>query len=122
MKIPGPDHPIAIEPANARVIVRFAGQCVADSTRALALKEAALPLVYYFPREDVELSLLERTTHSTHCPYKGDAAYFSLRIAGRQSLDAAWSYETPFPAIARIRNHLAFYPDRVGGIEVQPLS
>jgi uncharacterized protein (DUF427 family) len=117
MKIPGPDHPIAIEPNPKRVRVLFNGRVVAETTRALTLKEASLPPVQYVPREDADMALFARTSHTTHCPYKGDAAYYSLTVNGRMAEDAVWTYEAPYPAVASIKDHLAFYPDRVDRIE-----
>lgn len=114
--IPGPDHPITIEAHSARVVVTVAGRVVADSRRALTLREADYPPVHYIPRGDVDMTLLEPTAHATHCPYKGDASYFSILIGGARSVDAAWSYEHPHAAVAAIRDHLAFYPDRVDAI------
>ena len=121
MKNPGPDYPIAIAPARSRVTVYFGDARVADSTRALQLNEAKLPVVYYIPRDDVDMSLLERTVHSTHCPYKGDAAYYSICCGVNRSENAIWTYEAPFPAVAVIKDHLAFYPNRVSSVEVRPL-
>lgn len=117
MKLPGPDHPITIAPSDKRVRVRFAGKMVADTTRALTLKEAGYPPVYYIPRADADMSLLKATGHSTHCPYKGDANYFTISAGGRDADNAVWSYQQPFPAMAEIKDHLAFYPNRVDGIE-----
>jgi uncharacterized protein (DUF427 family) len=117
MKLPGPDHPITIEPNARRVRVTFNGRVVADTHRALTLKETTLRPVQYIPREDVDMSLFARTAHSTHCPYKGDAAYYSLKVDGRSSENAVWTYDTPFPAMAQIKEYLAFYPDRVDAIE-----
>ena len=117
MKLPGPDHPITIAPNNNRVRVSFAGHVIADTTRALTLREASYKPVQYIPRADVNMSLLVRTDHRTHCPYKGDASYFTIKAAGRNVENAAWSYERPFPAMAEISEHLAFYPDRVDRIE-----
>jgi uncharacterized protein (DUF427 family) len=114
--IPGPDHPITIEPASRRVVVTVAGKTVADTMRALVLKEAAYPPVFYIPREDADMSLLHRTEHSTHCPYKGDASYYSIPAGGARSTNAVWTYETPHEAVSRIKEHLAFYPDRVDAI------
>jgi len=116
MKIPGPDHPIAIAPHPRRVRVVFNGRTVADTTRALALREASYPPVFYIPREDTEMTLFERTPHATHCPYKGDASYYSIRVGDKVAKDAIWSYETPFPAMAEIGGRLAFYPNRVDAI------
>ncbi len=117
MKTPGPDHPIAIEPNPRKVRVTFAGRLVAETTRALTLREAALPPVLYIPREDAEMALLRPSPHRTHCPYKGDASYFSIEAGERVSADAAWSYEAPYPAMTAIAGHLAFYPGRVDAIE-----
>ena len=118
MKQPGPDHPITISREGKRVRVQFAGKTVADTARALTLKEASYPPVYYVPRADADMALLTRTAHSTHCPYKGDASYFTISGDGRTADNAVWSYETPFPAVAEIKDHLAFYPNKVDGIEV----
>jgi uncharacterized protein (DUF427 family) len=117
MKLPGPDHPITIAPNPKRVRVTFNGHVVADSTRALTLRETSLRPVQYIPRDDVDMRLLVRSTHATHCPYKGDAAHYSLRVDGRSAEKAAWTYETPYPAMAAIKDHLAFYPDRVDRID-----
>lgn len=118
MKQPGPDHPIAIEPNGARVRVRFGNRIIADTAKALALREANYPVVYYVPRADAEMSLLTATSHSTHCPYKGDANYFTISAGGRSAENAVWSYEQPYPAVAAIKEYLAFYPNRVDAIEV----
>jgi uncharacterized protein (DUF427 family) len=118
MKQPGPDHPIAITPEPRRVRVTFGGETVVDTTRALRLQEASYPVVLYVPREDASMVLLAPSTRQTHCPYKGDASYFSIDAGGKRAPDAVWSYETPFPAMASIAGHLAFYPDRVDAIEV----
>jgi uncharacterized protein (DUF427 family) len=127
MKLPGPDHPITIEPNHKRVRVVFNGRVVADTTRALTLKEASLRPVHYIPRADADMALFVRTAQSTHCPYKGDAAYYSLSVDGRTAENAVWTYETPFPAMAAITEYLAFYPARVDRIEevgahVEPAS
>lgn len=113
VKIPGPDHPIAIAPSPKRVVVKVAGRVVADTRRALSLKEASYPAVNYIPREDVDMTLLERSTHSTYCPYKGDCSYFSIPLGGETARNAVWSYEAPYAAVAEIKDRLAFYPDRV---------
>lgn len=117
MKVPGPDHPITVEPNPKRVRVTFAGRVVADTRRALTLREAGYAPVEYIPRADIDMALLEPTEHTTHCPYKGDASYFTLEAGGRTAENAAWSYEAPYPAVGEIRDHLAFYPRRVDGIE-----
>jgi uncharacterized protein (DUF427 family) len=117
-KSPGPDHPIAISPAEGKIRVMVAGRIVAESTRALRLEEKGYPPVHYLPRSDVDMSLLVRTKRYTHCPYKGDCSYFSIPIGGAESEDAVWTYETPYAAVASIREYLAFYPSRVDSIEV----
>jgi uncharacterized protein (DUF427 family) len=113
MKVPGPDHPIAITPNPNRVRVTFNGRVIADTTHALILKEASYPPVIYVPRADADMAVLARTDHGSHCPYKGDASYFTISVDGERADNAVWSYETPFPAMAAIAGHLAFYPDRV---------
>ena len=118
MKLPGPDHPITITPNPRCVRVVFAGEVVAETTRALTLREASYPPVQYIPREDARMAMLARTDRSTHCPYKGDASYYTVDPGkGRRAENAVWSYESPCPAMAQIAGHLAFYPDRVDAIE-----
>jgi uncharacterized protein (DUF427 family) len=117
IKIPGPDHPIAIERNPNRVVVRVAGRVVADTSEALTLREASYPAIQYVPRKDVNMMLLERTEHATYCPYKGDCAYFSIPLGGDRSTNAVWTYEAPYEAVSPIKDHLAFYPDRVDAIE-----
>jgi len=120
VKIPGPDHPIAIASNPKRVVVSAAGRIVADTRKALTLRESAYRPVQYIPREDVDMSLLQRTDHATYCPYKGDCAYYSIPSGGERSINAVWTYEAPYAAVAAIKDHLAFYPDRVETIEEQP--
>jgi uncharacterized protein (DUF427 family) len=117
MKIPGPDHPITVTPNAKRVVVTFGGHVVADSRHALTLKESTYPAVQYIPREDVDMALLERTAHGSECPYKGHANYFSIRADGKVAENAVWTYETPYPAVGPIKEHIAFYPNRVDSIE-----
>jgi uncharacterized protein (DUF427 family) len=119
-KIPGPGHPITIEPAARRIIVKAGGQVIADSAHALVLQEASYPPVYYIPPSDAVMEALERTTHSSHCPYKGEASYFTIPAGGDRARNAVWSYEQPHAAVADIKDHLAFYPDRVDSIETLP--
>lgn len=118
MREPGPDHPITVEPTRGRVRVLLGGVIVAETTRALTLQEASYPPVQYIPRADAQMDLFVPSTHSTHCPYKGDASYLSLTAGGLAKRDAVWSYESPYPAVAQIAGHLAFYPDRVDAIEI----
>ena len=120
IKIPGPDHPITIERNRKRVVVSIGGTVLADSRDALILREAGYPAVQYIPRKDVDMTLLERTDHVTYCPYKGDCAYYSIPAGGDRSINAVWSYEEPYAAVAAIKGHVAFYLDRVGAIEERP--
>jgi uncharacterized protein (DUF427 family) len=119
IKVPGPDHPISIGRNPGRVVVSVAGQVIADTRNALTLREADYPSVQYIPREDVDLSQLERTYHATYCPYKGDCNYYSVPSGGKKSVNAVWTYEKPYPAVAQIKGHIAFYPDRVDEIAEQ---
>lgn len=116
-RIPGPDHPIAIVRNTHRVVVTVAGKVIADTRDALTLREASYPGVHYIPRDDVDMRQLERTSHSTYCPYKGECSYFSLPAGGTRSVNAVWSYEHPYECVEGIREHLAFYPGRVDSID-----
>ena len=122
LKIPGPDHPITIERNARRIVVAVAGRVVADTRAALTLREAGYKPVQYIPRKDVDTALLERTDHATYCPYKGDCAYYSIPLGGELSVNAVWTYEAPYGAAAAIKDHVAFYPDRVDTIEERPES
>ncbi len=113
IKTPGPDHPLTIEPHPGHVRITVAGRVVADTRRALTVREAAYPPVHYIPRADVDMALLRPTPHATYCPYKGDCGYFDIPLGGEGSANAVWTYDAPFPAVAALRGHLAFYPDRV---------
>src|SRR5467141_209130 len=106
IKIPGPDHPISIEPDTERVIGSVAGRVIADTREALTLCEAHYPAVPYIPRKDVDMTLLARTDRTTYCPYEGDAAYCSIPSSGERSIDAVWTYETPYAAVVGIKDHL----------------
>ena len=97
--------------------VRLGGEVIAETNRALTLREASYPPVQYIPREDAGMALLYRTAHATHCPYKGNASYFTIAAGGQRAENAAWSYEHPYPAVAQIAGYLAFYPHRVDAIE-----
>ncbi|TXH84757.1 MAG: DUF427 domain-containing protein [Rhizobium sp.] len=119
VKIPGPDHPITIEEKQAHVIVSVAGKVIADTHEALSLKEASYPAVLYIPRKDVDMAALQKTSHETYCPYKGECSYYSIPAGGERSVNAIWSYENPYPSVSRIKDHMAFYPDRVDLIDVK---
>jgi uncharacterized protein (DUF427 family) len=113
-KVPGPDHPITISPSHKRVRIRLGGDVIADTSEALDLKESTYPLVHYLPRNAVRMDRLVKTEHRTHCPYKGDASYFSIVAQdGTRVENAVWSYEAPFPAMREIAGYVAFYPNKV---------
>jgi uncharacterized protein (DUF427 family) len=122
MKVPGPDHPISIDSNPSHVVVTVGGKVIADTHNALTLREAAYPPVQYIPRRDVDMAALTRSEHTTYCPYKGDASYYSIPAGGDRSLNAVWTYETPFEAMAQIKDYVAFYPDRVGEITSEILA
>jgi len=113
MKIPGPDHPITVAANPKRVRVSVGGQVIAETAHALTLREASYPPVQYIPREDADPALLKRTDHTSYCPYKGDASYFSALAGDKVLENAIWTYETPYGAVKEIAGHLAFYPDKV---------
>ena len=113
MKTPGPDHPITIEPNPARVTVRVGDRVIADTTAALNLRESTYPAMPYIPLADVDQTVLRATDTSTYCPYKGDAAYYSLTLPDGELNDVIWTYPEPYPAVAGIAGYVAFYPDKV---------
>jgi uncharacterized protein (DUF427 family) len=117
IKLPSADHPITVKPNPKRVVVSVAGRVIADSRHVLTLREATYPAVHYIPRGDVDMTLLQRTDQATYCPYKGDCAYYSIPLGGARSANAVWTYEAPYAAVGEIKDHLAFYPDRVDAIE-----
>lgn len=119
-KTPDANHPISIVRNPNRVVVTVAGKVVADTTHALTLEEDDYPPVHYIPREAARMSLLEPAGHTSHSPYKGDASYFNIPSGGDRSTYAAWTYESPYPAVTAIKDHLAFHPDRVDSIEEHP--
>ena len=112
---------ITIAPNPNKVVVRLDGLVIADSRRALVMRAPGTPDVQYVPRADVDMTRLIRSESATHCPYKGDASYWSIRTGRRVVDDAVWSYEAPYPDVAAIAGHLAFYPDRVDAIEEHPV-
>jgi len=113
-----PEHRIETKRAEVRVQVIFNGEVIADSEDAIKMEENGYAPVFYLPRKDVKMERLSRTTHRTHCPFKGDASYFTLSN-GRTSENAVWSYEQPFDEVSLIKEGLAFYPDRVDSITVR---
>jgi uncharacterized protein (DUF427 family) len=111
--LPGPDHPITVEPNRAHITVTLEGKVIAETDRALELKEASYPAVQYIPLADVDPAVLTGSDHQTHCPFKGDASYYNLAVEGRTVENAVWTYRTPYDAVAQIADHVAFYPNQV---------
>jgi uncharacterized protein (DUF427 family) len=122
IKLPGPDHPITIEANPSRVTVSVAGRIIAHTRSALTLNEAGHAAVQYIPQKDVDMTLLKRTDHHTYCPYKGDCSYYSIPLGGERSVDAVWTYEAPYAAVAAIKDHVAFYADRVDAMDAHQES
>jgi uncharacterized protein (DUF427 family) len=122
IKTPGPDHPITIEPTPGRVVVGVDGVIIADTTAALTLQESTYPAVQYVPLADVKPEFLQRTETTTYCPFKGDAAYYSLTLPDGELTDVIWTYEQPHAAVAAIAGHVAFYTDRVEMVVVDEVS
>lgn len=110
-------HAIRIEKHPKRVTVTWNGSVVAETKQALVLKEGPLPPAYYVPRQDVHVSYLQRTDHSTHCPFKGEASYFSVTVNGKTADNAVWTYENPIDDVAAIKDHLSFYKEKMDAIE-----
>jgi uncharacterized protein (DUF427 family) len=108
-----PQHRITTQPAALRVQVKFNGELIADTRDAVEMKEGDYPLVYYVPRKDVRMDRLVRSSHTTYCPFKGHASYYSL---AKGSENAVWSYETPYDEMLVIKDRLAFYPEKVDSI------
>jgi uncharacterized protein (DUF427 family) len=111
-----PNHPVKVTPFRGHVVVEVAGRTIADSRDALEVREANYPPVYYLPRSDVQMDRLQKTHHVTHCPFKGDASYFSI---SDHAENAVWSYEQPYDEVISIRDRLAFLPDKVDAIRVE---
>jgi uncharacterized protein (DUF427 family) len=118
MRLPGADHPISIELSHARVVVNVAKIEIVNSRDALLLRESSYPPVLYIPRRDADMSRLERSNYSTYCPYKGDCSYYSIPLGGPKSVNAVWTYERPYAAVAEIQGHLAFYRDRIDSLDI----
>jgi uncharacterized protein (DUF427 family) len=113
-KTPGPDHPMTVVPSSAHVVVRRGSVVMAETDRALELREASYPVVYYVPVDDVDQRRLRPSELHTWCPYKGEASYFDVGDGDEATLpDAIWYYDDPFPAVAEIKGHVAFYADKV---------
>jgi uncharacterized protein (DUF427 family) len=111
--IPGPDHPITVAPTGKHVVVKARSKVVAETDRALTLQESDYPAVQYVPLQDVDADVISPTDHQTYCPYKGDASYYSLSTDDGELENVIWTYEQPYDAVAEIKDHVAFYPDKV---------
>lgn len=110
---PTAEYPITVSPTAGRVTVRIGGEVIAETANALTLQESTRPAVQYIPLADVRQDVLSRTATTSYCPFKGDAAYYTVTTAAGQTVaDATWTYEQPFPAVAAIAGHVAFYPDK----------
>ncbi len=120
--VPGPDHPITLEATGARVTVRLGGRVIADTVEAITLREASYPPVQYVPLTDVDPAVLRPSDHATYCPYKGAASHYALQVGDDLVPAAAWFYPAPHDAVAVVRDHVAFYPDRVDAIEVHRVA
>jgi len=116
---PGPNHPITINSRHERIVITVAGKVIADTRNALTVHEDSYPAVRYIPLADVDTEALQRSDTTTHCPYKGDASYYSIPVGGAGAVDAAWEYRDPRPAVAAIKDHVAFYPNRVDSIDIE---
>jgi uncharacterized protein (DUF427 family) len=119
-KTPDRSHPISIEPHNGHIVITHRGRVIADTRDALTLRESVYPAVHYIPRNDVDMTVLERTEYATYCPYKGDASYYSISVDGERADNAIWTYEAPHDAVAAIKDHVAFYTERVDTFEERP--
>ena len=111
--IPGPDHPITVEPNPSHITVTLDGRVIAETDKALELREASYPAVQYIPLADVDKTVLADSDHQTYCPFKGDASYYSVAHNGHTLENAVWTYRAPYDAVAPIADHVAFYPDKV---------
>jgi uncharacterized protein (DUF427 family) len=110
---PTANHPITVEPTGKHVTVRINGEVVAETDNALTLQESTYPAVQYIPLSDVVQTVLASSDSTTYCPFKGDASYYTVTTAAGDTVeDAIWTYEQPYPAVADIAGHVAFYADK----------
>jgi uncharacterized protein (DUF427 family) len=113
-----PDHHVKLKHEGKRVRVTFAGEIIADTAAAITLDESNHGPVFYIPRADVKMEHLAKTDHHSYCPYKGEASYFTIK-GGRIAENAVWSYEQPYDEVTEIKDHLAFYPNKVDSIAAE---
>jgi uncharacterized protein (DUF427 family) len=111
-----PAHRVELTPGPANLIVTFAGRSIVETSDAITVQETGYPPVYYVPRSALREARLEKTSRTSHCPFKGEASYFTLRLGDEVATDAVWSYERPYDEVAPLAGYLAFYPDKVDSI------
>ncbi len=116
--LPGPGHPITIEPTPSRVTVEHGGHVVADTSRSLTLQEADYPPVQYVPLADVDPAVLQPSSHTSWCPFKGKARYYDLVVEDQVVKNAVWTYRSPHEAVAEVVDHVAFYAERIDSVVV----
>ena len=107
-------HEISATQTDWRVRVEYNGIAIADSSKAVLYREGTMAPVYYFPRDDVRMDLMRRSQHKTHCPFKGDASYWSLTVGEKSLQNVVWSYEKPIDEVGSIKGLIAFYMDHLG--------
>ncbi len=108
-----PGYRVDLIPSPRRVRVRVAGEIIADSTRMMLMRETGHVPVYYFPLDDVRMDLMTATDHTTFCPFKGEASYWTAKLGHAEVENVMWSYERPFDEKPELAGHGAFYWDRV---------
>ncbi len=107
------DKFLEVEPSPRRVRIKFAGETIVDSTSALLMCEGGHVPIYYFPMADVRMDLFTQTDHTSHCGYKGHASYWTLTLGDRGEENVMWSYRDPYEEMLRIKDHVAFYWERM---------
>jgi uncharacterized protein (DUF427 family) len=115
-----PAHKIEETRIGKRVTVEVGGQEIAGSSDVIRVDEDDYPSRYYFPRSDVKMDMLERSSTTTKCPFKGTASYFNLKLGDRKLKDAVWSYEEPYDEHRDLKDRLAFYDDKIKEIQIKP--
>jgi uncharacterized protein (DUF427 family) len=113
-----PDHRVDLHPDKSHVRVTFGGKVIADSTNALRVEETGHGPVYYIPAKDMALPLMKKTEHTTYCPFKGTASYWTIDTGDKSSENAIWGYEAPYDETTALAGYYAFYDTRVDSIEI----